>query len=243
MCIRDRNHRSSIGAVKEGLQSVKEAAFYEAAKSVFGLDAFTPRAILGEIEFNEERKTCVAIKMYPDVYIQATEYKKENPSGVKSILGNYVNDGMLCKLGAMFWILGDLDGHGKNMLVNGIEFKLIDHGSSFANNNMDIKNQDVFIPYFLRELNGVKDSMSEEEKLEKMPKVKDEQMNLELRHWIFSLDFGKLVMIINDYNLDHAAATRLVAIRELLKKRQDSNVSELVNELWVKSWVKIEKEV
>ncbi len=239
----DQNHRSSISAVKEGLQSVKEAAFYEAAKLVFGLDVFTPRAVLGEIEFNDERKSCVAIKMYPDVYIQATEYKKENPSGVKSILGKYVNDGILCKLGAMYYILGDLDGHGKNMLVNGIEFKLIDHGSSFANNNMDIKNQDVFIPYFLRELNGVKDSMSEEEKLEKMPKVKDEQVNLDLRHWIFSLDFGKLVSIINDYSLDHAAATRLVAIRELLKKRQDSNVSELVNELWVKSWVKIEKEV
>lgn len=238
----DQKVRSSIESIKYGLQSVKEAAFFEMTRNVFGLAEFTPKAILGELEVDGEKKTCVAIRMYGDVYIQAVEYKKQDPNGLKRVIDQYVGNGTLHKLAAMMWILGDLDGHGKNMLTNGKDFKLVDHGSSFADASMNIKDEGAFIPYFLRAWGGVKDSMTDEEKLARMPKVEDQEVNIELQHWLANLDVHKMVEIIVKHKLDKACAIRLESLRKLISKRPDSNISVIVNELWVEDFLKMNKE-
>jgi hypothetical protein len=238
----DQNVRAAIESVKYGLQSVKEAAFYEMAKSVFGLAEFTPKAILGELYLNDEKKTCVAIKMYSDVYIPAAELDKQDHQEMFKVVDQYVKDGTLHKLAAMMWILGDMDGHGKNILTNGKDMKLIDHGSSFANHNMDVTGKDVFVPYFLRVWGQVKDSMAPDEKLEKMPTVDDQKVNIELRHWLFSLDLHKVIKILTSYELDTSAAIRLEALRQLINKRPDANISVILNECWIKPWFKLKDE-
>lgn len=238
----DQHERSSIEAIKYGLQSVKESAFYNMAKDVFGLANFTPKAILGELYVGEHKKTCVAIKMFPDVYIPAVDLNKQDHSEMFKVVNQYVADGTLHKLSAMMWILGDMDGHGHNILTNGQDMKLIDHGGSFADNTMDVKDKDAYIPYFMRVWGNVTDNMGDEEKLLHMPKVDNKEVNDELQHWLFGLDIYKVIEILNNYKLGNAAAVRLQALRQMIDKRPDTNISFILNECWVKPWFKMKQE-
>jgi hypothetical protein len=234
----ESENRPGIQSAQYGLQVVKEAAFYDTARQVFGLGDYTPPAILGEIEKkspnsddNFEFVPAVAIKMLPPEYKLAVDMQEDHPGSVKGILEPYRRSGLLHKIAAMYLILGEADAHGSNFLVSpegGLS--MIDHGTSFADERFNPATDDkIFIPYILR-VGDVKNKMSPEEKNRNLKTINNPAANQELKTWILSLDEDKLKQMIASYDIDPKPM-----IDRLMKLKQDvtNNPADLtINKWW-----------
>lgn len=221
----------AVKSARNGLQTTKEAAFHDAATKVFGLEGFFPRVVLGEIEKHGEKWPAAAIKMYDDSYIPASKLYKENKQALFHVLYPLLKSGELHKIGAAFYILGEADAHGQNILTNGKEMKLIDHGTSFADGSFKPESDDnVFIPYFFR-AGRVRDRMDGQEKYENMPEVRDARVNADLRHWILSIDPAELHSILESYGIDSGPSIKRL---EMVKKMAEhtTEMDDLINRLW-----------
>lgn len=217
-------------SVQHGLQTVKEAAFYQIADKVFGLSHMTPKAILGEVIKDNGHIPAVAIKMYPKVFVSADDMEKSRPHSMRSILEKYRRTGDLHKMAALLYILGDADAHGNNLLTDGTNVKMIDHGTSFADMNFNPADDDkVFVPYILRAW-GYKDHMSQKEKYDTMPTIDNDGVKQNLTHWLQSIDQHELMALLNNFLIDpKPALTRLKLIQ---KMSQVSPIDQVINSLW-----------
>ena len=228
--------KSAIKAAKYGLQTVKEVAFYEIAKDVMKLGEYVPMAILGEAIVEDKRKPTAAIKMLPSDFVSGSSYKKVNREGFKSLIESKTQKGDMHKLAAMLYILGDLDAHGGNLLTNGNEIKLIDHGTSFANETMDVLDDRIYVPYILRQ-GGFKDNMTTEEKVSVMPKVKSERVKEEIIHWILAIDHNKLRDLLNNFEIDPKAIEgrlrKLQSYAVAAKNGSEMGIDDFINRVWV----------
>ena len=228
--------KSAIKSAKYGLQTVKEVAFYEIAKEVMKLGDYVPMAILGESIVEDKRKPTAAIKMLPSDFISGSSYKKVNKEGFKSLIENMTQKGDTHKLAAMLYVLGDLDAHGGNLLTNGNEIKLIDHGTSFANETMDVLDDKIYVPYILRQ-GGFKDNMTTEEKVAVMPKVKSESVKEEIIHWILTIDHNKLRDLLNNFEIDPKAIEgrlrKLQSYAVAAKNGSEMGIDDFINRVWV----------
>ena len=224
--------KSAIKSAKYGLQAVHEVAFYEAANKIFSLGHFTPKAILGEIVRNGQFHPAAAIKMYPDVYVSAAHFEKQKPGSMRGILEKYRKDSTLHKWAIMLYILGDADAHGNNVMTNGEHVKLIDHGTSFADSSFDPgTDKKIYIPFILRG-GYIKEHMSKEDKLRLMPKITDQTVRNELKHWVMNLDATDLYQILSKYYIDPKPTLgRLKVVQKLVS--QSDSPDEVINHLWV----------
>jgi hypothetical protein len=224
--------RPGIKSAREGLQSVKEVAFYHIANRVFNLGQFTPKAILGEVVRDGKRWPAAAIKMYPEQYVSSVQLEKQKPGSVRGIIEKYRKNGQLHKLAIMLYILGEADAHGGNMLTNGIDIKLIDHGTSFADSHFAPESdKDIFIPYMLR-AGVIKDKWTKEEKLAKMPKIDNEAVRQEVKHWVFTISAEELLKELNKYFIDpEPTLQRLKLVQKLMAHSNEPD--EVINQLWV----------
>jgi len=225
--------RPGIKSVSKGLQTVKETAFYYLANRIFNLGMYTPHAILGEIVRKENEATpAVAIRMYPQAYIAGVDMERERPKAMQGLLDKYRRSGDLHKLAAMIYILGDADSHGNNVLTDGSSIKMIDHGSSFADMTFDPAHEkNVFVPYILR-MWGYKDSMSPEEKFQHMPKIDSQEVELNVKHWLQSLNKYDMIDIMNKFYIDpKPVVERLTKLQEAAN---DNPVDSVINAAWTK---------
>lgn len=216
-----------------GPQSVKEAAFYGAAKDVFGLSQFVPKSILGTVHYdNQEPRLATAIKMLPAEYETAAEFDDEHHGAIKGILGKYHKTGLTHMLALMLYILGDLDSHGNNYMTNGKEISLIDHGSSFADLSAEARDdKKQFVPYILRR-DGYKNKMSPNDKKAHMPTIDEPETSKRVEDYIKALDADKLHDSIVSYGLDpRPAITRLKVVQDMIKNTGKPDLA--VNSLWV----------
>lgn len=224
--------RPGIISAKAGLQSIKEFAFYDVAKHVFGMSEVMPHVILGELVYENESKPSAAIKMLDDNYKLAVDYEEAKPGSMVRILEKYRKSGLLHKMAALLYILGDGDSHGRNVMTDGYFIKIIDHGSGFADENFHpASDENIFIPYIMR-IGRITDKMSPEEKLEKMPKIENPTVKDNVTTWILSINSNKLQQKLNNVGIDPAPALNR------LKKLQDkvsmgADVDMAINEVWV----------
>jgi hypothetical protein len=228
-------NRSSIKSAKYGLQVVKEAVFYETALKVFDLSEYTPRAIIGDAEVGQQKWPAVAIRMYSGDYTICSQVEKQSPGTMIKILDKYLKNGTLHKLATMLYINGEADCHGSNCMTNGDDFKIIDHGTAFADESFNPgKDPKIFTPYFLR-VGRVKQGVSDKEKLEKMPLIKDPNVHEMLRHWVLGLDPEMLSTVICKYNSNpRPELMRLKLVQSLVAK--GARVDQAINELWAKGF-------
>lgn len=228
--------------VKNGLMSAREMAFSVAAKRVFGLSDLTPEVMMGILK---KRKAVVngpethipvaAIKMYGKEFIPLSDLEKKITGSTVKIMEKYNKTGELHQMAAMLYILGDLDAHGENVLVDPAsgEIKLIDHGSSMADRSfIDKADDNVFMPYILRR-GIVKAHDSMQEKMDKMPRIREASVRKNVASWLHSLDEHTLVNVVNEYGFDAQAAVNRL---ELLKRFVNNGmpVDQAINLLWVK---------
>ena len=216
-----------------GPQPVKEAAFYHIAKDVFGLGKFIPRVILGNIEKNKDDVWAAAIKMLPPQYKLAADVDSEHHGAIKGILQKYHMSGVTHMLALLLYVLGDMDSHGNNYMTDGHEIKLIDHGSSFANEQSeDRSDKKMFIPFILRR-DGYKQRMSPNEKLSHMPTVPSVESLHKLKNYILNIDSQKLYQMISEFGLDpKASVARLRVVQHMV--RLSEHPDNVINFLWVK---------
>jgi hypothetical protein len=226
--------RPAIVSARHGLQAVKEVAFYDAANKVFDLGQFTPKAILGEVVRDGKDWPAAAIKMYPEQYVSAAQLEQEKPGSVHGIMEKYRRNGVLHKMAIMLYILGDADAHGGNVLTNGTSIKMIDHGTSFADAQFDPANdKNTFIPYILRQ-GYIRDHWSPEQKLAKMPRISDPNIEEQVRHWVLSLDAANLLQILNRFYIDpKPTLERLKVVQKLVGQKANGPPDEIINSLWV----------
>lgn len=221
----------AVRSAKAGLQTVKEAAFHDAASKAFGLQEFLPRVVLGEVKKHGEPWPCAAIKMFDPSYVAMSQMYKTNKQEVMSVLHPLLRNGMLHKLGAMYYILGEADGHGQNVLTNGKDMKLIDHGTSLADASFNPPQDDnIYIPYFLR-AGRVRDRMPAEEKYLNMPKVNDIKVETDLKHWILNIPGDVIHTVLEAYGIDSTPILqRLDKMKEMMA--QTTHPDDVVNKLW-----------
>jgi hypothetical protein len=228
----DAGTKPGIMSAKNGLQPVKERAFYELGRDVFGIQDELPYVLLGEVVKKGEVSPAAAIRMLPPKFKLAADLEKERPGSMKAILEKYRKSGTLHKISAVLYILGDGDSHGKNVMTDGYFIKMIDHGSGFADESFSpATDHNIFIPYILR-VSGVKEHMSPEDKLKNMPKIDSLEVKNNLKHWILSLDYHSLEAKLNAYKLDSKPSLgRLKKLQE--KVSRGISPDQAINELWV----------
>lgn len=222
----------AVASAKGGLQSVKEAAFYDLATTSFDIDGkFFPRAILGEVDKNGQKIPAVAVHMLDNSYIPAAEFYKKNKHALLSILFPLIKNGQMHKIGAMYFILGEADAHGQNVLTDGQDIKLIDHGTSFADERFDpAKDDNIFIPYFFR-AGRIQEHQSAEDKYSNMPLIQDARIRQDLKHWILNLDPSDIIARLQKYGInENPVIERLHLLKDLVIKSERPD--DVINKLW-----------
>ncbi len=158
---------------------LKEYAFY-ALSMLFGLSAFIPYAIYGSAKFSDgSQESAVLIKMLGPGYKLAVDYESDHPGSMPKILDKYLRSGLLHKLLAMIYILGDADSHASNVMTDGFFIKLIDHAAAFKEGIFSASiDKKIIKPYIMRVYGSG---------AENGPKIPDENVRKELKEWISSL--------------------------------------------------------
>lgn len=227
----DVPNKPGAASAKEGSQALKEYVYYAASKDVFQLSNYLPESIFGYIEKDGEKIPSAAIKLLSPDHVNAIALQKQRPGSIIGILDKHRQDGVLHKLAAMAYILGDVDQHGGNFMTNGHDLYSIDHGTSFADDTFTHGGDGkTFIPYILR-AGRVRSKMSPTEKLDLMPKIDNPEVLNHLKYWIFSLDSNRLTEILNKYQIDPEPSVK--RLNELKEKVQQMRPDQAINSLWV----------
>jgi hypothetical protein len=215
-----------------GSQVAKEAAFYEVAKDIFGLENYTPKAVYGKLlTENKQEVPAVAIKMYPEQFKPASEVYSQDKHKLLRTLAPMLESGYIHKLAGVLYILGEADAHGQNILTDGKTIKLIDHGSAFAGMDFNPKeDENIFIPYFLR-VGRIKDKMSTEQKYDRMPRTTSQKAKDNIRAFLNNVDPKQLATILEKYNLDpKPVIARWLLVTKLINV--SPNPDDIIDMLW-----------
>lgn len=210
-------------------QSRRESAFYAVANE-WGLGENLPEADLVIIDGREY----AAIKLLPWRYKTLDKLKKQNPGLPTHLFHTYLMSGLLHKWGVLDYVLGNPDRHANNLMVDGDDVKLIDHGSAMAGEGFDpAHDRNSFVPFYLRAwVSGGFNRLSTEEKLEALPRLSS-QAERELRSWIEDLHVDKLQLLLHRYGVNpEPAVARLAKLKALLSEYP---ADLAVNKLWVET--------
>ena len=203
---------------------LKEYAFYALSK-IFGLSAFVPYAIYGDAKFSDgSQESAVLIKMLGNGYRLATDYESDHPGSMPKILDKYLRSGLLHKLLAMIYILGDADSHARNVMTDGFFIKLIDHAAAFKEGVFSTSiDKKIIKPYIMRVYGS---------EAEDGPKIPDENVREELRQWISSLSGINLASELEKFNIDPKdVMERFEAVKNAVLKSKRPDLA--INALWV----------
>lgn len=181
-------------------QSTRECAFNDCAR-VMGLGQYVPKSALILLD---GVKTS-ALQFFPIEYQPVEKLKKRHLLELREIFQRATVNGLIYKWAVMDFILGQVDRHAGNVLINsGWDVKFIDAGSTFAGPSFspstDSKN--TFVPYYLRVFSDRKFTvLTPKEKYDLMPTI-NQQSEDGLKHWIDSLPEGQLVATMNEYGIN-----------------------------------------
>jgi hypothetical protein len=181
----------ALGITEETVsQSRREVGFNRIAK-LMGLGMYVPHCALLLIDGQE----VAALEFFADGYKTINQLKKDPGAGLETFFDNLNKNGLLFKITALDYLLGSVDRHAGNAMLNkGLEFKLIDAGSSFAGNSYNpAKDQKSFVPYYLRAFSPRNFKvLTPQERLKAMPHSSD-SCDEALKYWIETLPTGQIV--------------------------------------------------
>jgi len=134
--------------------------------------------------------------------VPLTKLRKEQ-FDVSKIFEPLVGNGLLHKLAALDYLLGQTDRHAGNVLSNKYgHFKLIDAGSTFAGKDFDPANDPKsFIPIYLRCFSP-RDFrvLTPEERFQIFPKPSNKG-DAALTYWLDSIPEGQIVHLLHCYGI------------------------------------------
>lgn len=224
-------------------QSQREAAFWAVA-SLWGLGQYVPRADL--LLVGGQEMAC--IELLPRPFELLEDLDEDHPGLARRLLRPYLSEGTLHYWGALDYVLGNPDRHGRNMMANpsGLDLKpgadqvrdgagvvrLIDQGSAFAGKHFDpAHDRYSFVPFYLRAwAPPTFNKLTVAEKLRYMPRLSRPE-EAALKVWINSLDEDRTSKVITRYGVDpHPALDRLRRLKELVAL---APADLAVNMMWV----------
>jgi hypothetical protein len=222
------NQSPAAGAQQDpSTMSAREAAWYQVAKA-WDLDRWFPRAELLVINGREY----AAMKLLPWSFKTMEKHKVRDPGFPRRVLQRFLNDGTIHRWAVLYYVLGEPDGHGQNVMMDEDgEVRFIDHGSAFAGSQFDPANdQDSFVPAFLRAWAPPQfNALPPEEKLRSMPRV-NARVAGELQAWILGLQPSELAALLVPYGIDpKPSLERLARLRAAVT---GAPADEAINRLW-----------
>jgi hypothetical protein len=193
-------------------QAVRECAFNDCAR-IMGLGEYVPKSAL--ITLDDQKVS--ALQFFAADYEPTEKLKKKNIEDLRQIFQMMLLNGLLYKIASLDYVLGQVDRHAGNMLVNpGWDVKLIDAGSTFAGRSFSPSqdSKSTFVPFYLRVFSDRKFSvLTPLEKYNIIPKL-GEDSDKALGFWLKNLPEGQLVAKMNEYGINsQPVIDRLNAIR------------------------------
>lgn len=178
--------------------SAREAAFWHGAK-VMGLEEYVPRTDLILVNAQE----WAAVALVPFNYKTIDKLNRQESGKAAAVLEPYRKKGLVHRWAVMDGVLSNVDSHGQNVLTDGVDVKLIDHGSTFAGVNFDpAHDTKSFIPFYLRAWAGPDFAqLSPEERFKAMPGL-DHEAAQEFSVWLESIDENRLMAEVAKYGID-----------------------------------------
>ncbi len=221
------NHPSPAAGITEerASQPRRECAFFHVLDQV-GLGKYAPRADLISIEGVE----FAAMNFLGPDYEGLATLMKDQSARVQRILKPLLQDGTLHKLAAMDYVLGQIDRHGENVMLNTNEqLRLIDEGSTFAGEDFNPNDAATFVPYYLRLWGKWPAKGTPEEKFEALPHLMDVQ-DEQLSAWLEGVDIAGIGTTLVMYGINpEPSLRRLVRLRAMA---QLPPAWEAVNRAW-----------
>jgi Phosphatidylinositol 3- and 4-kinase len=218
------------GVKEEGAsQSRREAAFSKVA-SYLGISD-VPKADLIAVDGRE----VACIQMLGMGFTGLSRAAQQDSGVTRRVLKPCFDSGRMFEWSILDGVLGSVDRHGNNLLVNDEgQVALIDHGSSFASWDFNPGNDsNSFVPYYLRAWGPQTGwaKMSKQEQFRSLPLL-NERMDDDLKKWVLDIDPQEIESILVQYGIDPAPSlSRLANIQEIAKS--STNLSVAVNRMWV----------
>lgn len=220
---------SASGAAEErASQAAREAAFYHAVKE-WGLFSAFPRAEWLRIGGREY----AALAFLSSDYRTVADLLQEDPNASRRLFDPHLRDGSLHQWAIAYYVLGETDGHGKNVMANARgRVQLIDHGSALAGDDFDpVHDQRTFVPYFLRAwAPPAFNSLDAEQKLGYLPRV-PETVAGRVKEWLDGIWAPELEHVLLRYSVDpRPSLSRLARVKSLTETLP---VDAAIDRLWV----------
>lgn len=189
----------AAGAAEEpASQSRREAAYWHALDAM-GLGAWAPRADLITIA---GREYAAIAWLPPGDWRPIGDAYREDPVKMEHALAPYLADGTLHRLAAADFILGNPDRHDANILWNGAQMRLIDHGSALAGDGFDpAHDAKSYVPWYLRFWAGPTwAALVGGERTDVLPVV-SERVDVRLLAWLDHLDGVGVQAVLTRYGV------------------------------------------
>ena len=179
-------------------QSKREVAFSQISRA-WGLGEYVPECHL--LLVNGQEYACM--NMLPLGYKNLNTLRATDKTLPKRLFMLFENSGTLQKWATIDYVLGNVDSHSGNVMVNGDKVYLIDHGSAFAGKSFcPATDKYTFTPAYLRALAPQNfKSMTADQKLKSLPRLHEDQSK-KLGLWIVGLDEKILAELCYKYGID-----------------------------------------
>ena len=179
-------------------QSQREAAFYRLA-CILKLESYVPETRLILLD----GKRMAAIKLVPWSYKKAQDLRKLDSIGTQRLFYSFLDKGELFKWAVLDYISGNVDRHGGNVLLNGMDLKLIDHGSAFSGYAFDpVHDKSTFFPWYFRVFSSLDfNKISAKDREAAVPGL-TQYAEQDLRNWFIGIDPTEIEGCLLQYGVD-----------------------------------------
>jgi hypothetical protein len=141
------------------------------------------------------------------------------------------HDGTLHKLAVLDAVAGNVDRHANNIMIRGMDLRLIDHGSAFAGKDFaPATDPDTFTPAYLRIGVPNFEKLAPDKKLAALPRLAPDQA-AELGDWMKSIDGDRLATALRTFGID--PEPELGRLRSLIGACRGMSADLAVNCFWV----------
>ncbi len=207
-------------------QAAREAAFC-AAMRVLGLQEYVPECHLLLLD----ERPYAALRMLGVAWRTLDEESRGDLGKAERALAPLRHDGTLHRLAAADLILGNTDRHANNVMIRGMDLRLIDHGSALAGKDFSpATDPDTFTPAYLRVGSKDFEKLPPDRKLAALPRLSPEPAAA-LGEWLRSIDGAQLATALRTYGVD--PEPELARLRSLIGACRGMSPDLATNAAWV----------
>jgi len=214
----------ALGINEEKASSSRREVAFNKIACLIGLQNYVPLSYLIMMDDQE----VAMLEFFAGDYENLNKVRATRTQ--ESIFQPYASSGILHRLAFLDYLLGQVDRHAGNILINKSgQFRLIDAGSTFAGPSFSpATDPRSFIPVYLRSSTS-KDfnNLTPLERLKRMPQP-TAQGEAALQNWIHNLPEGQVINLLNKYGIN----PQPVLDRLNRLKAYNGPVYEFLNKFW-----------